>query len=217
MEENQAKGKSRNVFQAIKQITGKFTPRMATVKDQDGKVLTEGKEIQERWKQYTQRLYSRDEKISNDFTEEEFTEEPEPTLAEIEHAIRELACNKAPGIDNIPIELVKNAGKETLNIISKLCQLIWKTTEWPVDWKRSVFLSLPKKGDVRECSNNRTISLIVHMSKILLKIIQKRLTPYTDREISIEQAGFIKGRGTRHQIAKIRWILEKVRGVKKEI
>ena len=76
MEENQAKGKSRNVFQAIKQITGKFAPRMATVKDQDGKVLTEGKEIQERWKQYTQRLYSRDEKISNDFTEEEFTEEP---------------------------------------------------------------------------------------------------------------------------------------------
>ena len=125
--------------------------------------------------------------------------------------------NKAPGIDNIPIELVKNAGKETLNIISKLCQLIWKTTEWPVDWKRSVFLSLPKKGDVRECSNNRTISLIVHMSKILLKIIQKRLTPYIDREISIEQAGFIKGRGTRDQIANIRWILEKVREVKKEI
>eukprot|EP00795_Rhopilema_esculentum_P013716 gene13716-biopygen3678 len=94
-------------------ITGKFTPRMATVKDQNGKVLTEGKEIQERWKQYTQRLYSRDADISNDFTEEEFTEEPEPTLAEIEHAIKELACNKAPGIDNIPIELIGlKSGKE---------------------------------------------------------------------------------------------------------
>ena len=139
------------------------------------------------------------------------------TVSSLNKICTELACNKAPGIDNIPIELVKNAGKETLNIISKLCQLIWKTTEWPVDWKRSVFLSLPKKGDVRECSNNRTISLIVHMSKILLKIIQKRLTPYIDREISIEQAGFIKGRGTRDQIANIRWILEKVREVKKEI
>ena len=107
MEENQAKVTSRNVFRAIKQITGKFTPRMATVKDQDGKVLTKGKVIQERWKQYTQRLYSRDADISDDFTEEEFTEEPEPTLAEIENAIKELACNKAPGIDNITIELVK--------------------------------------------------------------------------------------------------------------
>ena len=214
MEENQAKGKSRNVFRAIKQITGKFTPRMATVKDQDGKVLTEGKEIQERWKQYTQRLYSRDGDISDDFTEEEFTEEPEPTLAEIEHAIKELACNKAPSIVNIPIELVTSTGKETLNIICKLCQLIWKTTEWSVDWKRSVILSLPKKGDIRECSNNRTISLIVHMSKIRLKIIQRRLTPYIDREISIEQAGFFKGRGTSDQIANIRWIIEKVREVK---
>ena len=91
---------------------------------------------------------------SNDFFVEEFTREPEPTLVELEHDIKELACNKAPGIDNIPIELVKNSGKETLNIIRKLCQLIWKSTEWPIDWKRSVFMSLPKKENIRECSNN---------------------------------------------------------------
>ena len=82
--------------------------------------LTEGTEIQQRWKEYTECLYSRDSHISNDFFIEEFTQEPEPTLVEIEHAIKELACNKAPGIDNIPIELVKEAGKETL-IIRKLC------------------------------------------------------------------------------------------------
>lgn len=94
-------------------------------------------------------------------------------------------------------------------MLHKLCNLIWKDKNWPTDWTRSVFLPLPKKGDTRDCKNNRTISLISHASKILLYIIVERIKQYIHREIPPEQAGFVEGRGTRDQIANIRNIMEK--------
>ena len=86
---------------------------------------------------------------------------------------------------------------------------IWKTQQWPQDWKRSVFIPIPKKGNAKECSNYRTIALISHTSKVMLKVLQARLQQYVNREIPDIQPGFKKGRGTRDQIANIWWIIKK--------
>ena len=96
------------------------------------------------------------------------------------------------------------------------CQQIWKTQPWPQDWKRSVFIPISKKGKAKECSNYRTIALISHASKVMLKILQARLQQYVNHELSDVQAGFRKGRGTRDQIANICWIMEKVRKLQKK-
>ena len=104
-----------------------------------------------------------------------------------------------------------------LKFCTQLCQKIWKTQQWPQDWKRSVFIPIPKKGNAKECSNYCTIVLISHASKFMLKILQARLQQYLDQEIPDEQAGFRKGRETRDQIANIHWIMEKAREFQKNI
>ena len=116
-----------------------------------------------------------------------------------------------PGMDDIPIELWKAAGEEGVDILWRICKLIWTKGEWPKDWYRAVFIPIPKKGNLKECSNYRTISLIVHASKVLLKIIKGRIKLHYDREMAEEQAGFVEGKGTREQIVNIRIIIEKCR------
>ena len=98
-----------------------------------------------------------------------------------------------------------------------ICQQIWKTQQWPQDWKRSVFIPVPKKGNAKECSNYHTVALISHASKVMLKILQARLQQYMNRELPDIQAGLRKGRGTRDQMANIRWIIEKARESQKNI
>ena len=98
-----------------------------------------------------------------------------------------------------------------------ICQQIWKTQRWPQDWKRSVFILVPKKGNVKECLNYHIIALISHTSKVMLKILQERLQNYMNHELPAVKAGFRKGRGTRDQIANIRWIIEKAREFQKNI
>ena len=106
---------------------------------------------------------------------------------------------------------------EAVKVLHSICQKIWKTQRWPQDWKRSVFILIPKKGNAKECSNYCTIALISHASKLMLKIFQARLQQYVDRELSDVQPGFRKGRGTRDQIANIHWITEKARWFQKNI
>ena len=96
-------------------------------------------------------------------------------------------------------------------MLHSICQQIWKTLQWPQDWKRSVFITVPKKGNAKECSNYRTIALFSHTSKVMLKILQARLQQYVNHELLDVQADFRKGRGTRDQIANICWIIEKAR------
>ena len=98
-----------------------------------------------------------------------------------------------------------------MKVLHSICQQIWKTQQWPQDWKKSVFIPIPKKGNAKECSNYHTIALISHASKVMLKILQARLQQYVKRELPGVQAGFRKGRGTRDQIANIHWIIEKAR------
>ena len=100
---------------------------------------------------------------------------------------------------------------DVVKVLHSICQQIWKTQQWPQDWKRSVFIPTPKKGNAKECSNYHTIALISHASKVMLKILQARLQQYMNQELPDVQAGFRKGRGTKDQIANIRWIINKER------
>jgi len=102
-----------------------------------------------------------------------------------------------------------------VKVLHSICQQIWKTQQWPQDWKMLVFIPIPKKGNAKECSDYRTIALISHASKVMLKILQARLQQYVNRELRDGQAGFRKGRGTRDQIANIRWIIKKAREFQK--
>ena len=105
------------------------------------------------------------------------------------------------------VELVQTLKDYAEKVLHSICQQVWKTQQWPQDWKRSVFIPIPQKGIAKECSNYRTIALILHGSKVTLKILQARLQQYVNRELPDVQAGFRKGRGTRDQIANICWIL----------
>ena len=113
--------------------------------------------------------------------------------------------NKASGGDRIPVELFQILKDDAVKVLHSICQHIWKTQQWPQDWKRSVFIPVPKKGNAKlQCSNYCTRVLISHASKVMLKILQARLQQYMNRELPDVQAGFRKGRGTRDQISNIR-------------
>ena len=125
--------------------------------------------------------------------------------------------NKAGRRDGIAVELFQILKDDAVKVLHSICQQIWKTQEWSQDWKRSVFIPLPKKGNAKECSDYYTIALISHASKVMLKILKVRLQQYVNHELPDVQAGFRKGRGTRGQIANIRWIMEKAREFQKNI
>ena len=106
---------------------------------------------------------------------------------------------------------------DAVKVLHSICQQIWKTQQWPQDWKKSVFIPIPKKGNAKEFSNYHTIAFILHASKVMLKILQARLQQYMNHELPEVQAEFRKGRGTRDQIANICWIIKKTREFQKSI
>ena len=124
--------------------------------------------------------------------------------------------NKASGVDGIPVELFQILKDDNVQVLHSKCQQIWTTQQWPQDWKRSVFIPIPKKGNAKECSNYH-IAFISHASKVMFKILQMRLQQYVNYELPDVQVGFRKGRGTRDQIANIRWIIKKAREFQKNI
>ena len=143
--------------------------------------------------------------------------EPDILECEVKWALESITTNKASGGDGIPVELSPILKDDAVKVLHSICQQIWKTQQWPQDWKRSVFIPIQKKGNVKECSNYRTITPISHASKVMLKILQDRLQQYVNRELPDVQAGFRKGRGTKDQIANIRWIIEKARKFQENI
>ena len=142
---------------------------------------------------------------------------PDILESEVKWALESITMNKASGGDGIPVELFQILKDGAGKVLHSMCQQIWKTQQWPQDWKRSVFIPTPKKGNAKECSNYHTIALISHASKVMLKIFQARLQLYVNCELADVQAGFRKGRGIRDQIANIRWIFEKTREFQKNI
>ena len=143
--------------------------------------------------------------------------EPDILECEVKSALGSITTNKASGGDGILVELFQILKDDAIKVLHSICQQIWKTQQWPQDWKRSVFTPIPKKGNAKECSNYRTIVPISHASKVMLKILQARLQRYMNCELADVQAGFRKGRGTRDQIANICWIIEKAREFQKNI
>ena len=125
--------------------------------------------------------------------------------------------NKASGGDGIPVELLQILYDDAVKVLHLICWQIWKTQQWPQDWKRSVFIPIPKKGNAKECSNFHLVALILHTSKVMLKILQARLQQYMNWELPDVQAGFRKGWGTWDQIANIHWIIEKAIEFQKNI
>ena len=134
---------------------------------------------------------------------------------QVKWALGNITMNKASGGDGIPVELFQIVKDDAVKVLPSLCQQIWKTQQWPQDWKSSVFIPVPKKGNAKECSNYHTIELISHASKVMLKIPQAGLQQYVNCELPDVQAGFRKGKGTRDQVANIHWIIEKAREVQK--
>ena len=124
---------------------------------------------------------------------------------------------KVSGSDGIPVELFQILKDDAVKVLHSICQQIWKTQQWPQDLKRSVFIPIPKKGNLKECSNYHTIALISHANKVMCKILQARLQQYMNCEIPDVQVGFSKGRETRDQIANICWIIKKAREFQKNI
>ena len=139
----------------------------------------------------------------------------EPDILECE--VKWATMNKASGSDGIPVELFQILKDDAVKVRHSICRQIWKTQQWPQDWKRSVFIPIPRRGNAKECSNYRTIIFISDASKVILKILQARLQQYVNCEIPDVQAGFGKGRGTRDQIDNICWIIKKARGSKKNL
>ena len=142
--------------------------------------------------------------------------EPDNLEYEVNWALESITTKKASGGDGIPVELFQILKDDAVKVLHSICQQIWKTQQWPQDWKGSVFIPIPKKGNAKECSDYCTISLISHATKVMLKILQARLQQYMNCELPDVQAGFRKGRRTRDQIANIRWIMEKVRESQKK-
>ena len=137
--------------------------------------------------------------------------EPDILECEVKWAFGSIATNKVSGGDGIPVHLFQVLKDDAVKVMHSICQQIWRTQQWPQNCKRSVFIPISKKGNERECSNYRTIALISHASEVMLKIVQARLQQYVNQELPNVQARFRKGRGTRDQIANIRWVIEKAR------
>ena len=162
--------------------------------------LTEAEDIKKRWQEYTEELYKEDLHDPDNHNGVITYLEPDILECEVKWASESITTSKASGGDGIPVELFQILEDDAVKVLHSICQQIWKTQQWPQDWKRSIFIPIPKKGNAKKCSNYHTIVLISHTSKVMLKILQARLRQYVNCELPEVQAGFRKGRGTRDQI-----------------
>ena len=179
--------------------------------------ITEAEDVKKSWLEYTEEL---NEKYLNDPDNHNrvINNLEQDTLEfEVKWALGSITANKVSRGDVIPVELFQILKDDAVKVLNSVCQQIWKTQQWPQDWKRSVFIPISKKDNAKQCSNYHTIALVSHASKVMLKILQARLQQYAIHELPDVQAGFRKGRGTRDQISNISWIIEKAREFQKNI
>ena len=174
IEENDRMGKTRDLFKKIRDTKGTFHAKMGTIKKRNGMDLTEAEDTKKRWQEYTE-LYKKDLHDLDNHDGVITDLEPDILECEVKWALESITMNKASGGDGIPVELFQILEDDPMNVLLSICQQIWKTWQWPQDWKMSVFIPIPKKGNAKECSNYHTIALISHASKLMLKIPQARL------------------------------------------
>ena len=211
IEENNRMGKISDHFKKVRDTRAIFQAKMGSIKDRNGMNLTEAEDIKKRRQEYTEELYKKDLNDPDNCNGVITYLEPDILGSEVKWALGSINTNKASRGDGLPVELFQILKDDAVKVLLSICQQISKTQQWPQDWKRSVFIPIPKKGNAKECSNYRTIALISHASKVMLKILQARLQQYMNHELPDVQAGFRKGRGTRDQIASIHWIKTKGR------
>ena len=199
IEENNRMEKTRDLVKKIRDTKGTFHTKMGSIKDRNSMDLTEGDNIKMKWQEYTE-LYKNHLHDPDNHDAVITHLEPDILECEVKWALGSITVNKTSGGDGIPIVLFQILKDAAAKVLQSICQQIWKTQQWPQNWKRSVFILIPKKGNAKECSDYRTIALISHASKVMLKILQARLQQYMNRELPDVQAGFRKGRGTKDQI-----------------
>ena len=176
-------GKTRDLFKKIRDTKGTFHAKMGSIKDRNGMDLTEAEDIKKRWQEYTEELYKKDLHNPDNHNGVITHLEPDILECEVKWALGSITTNKASGGDGIPVELFQILKDDAVKVLHSICQQIWKTQQWPQDWKRSVFIPIPKKGNAKECSNHHTIALISHVSKVMFKILQARLQQYMNCEL----------------------------------
>ena len=172
IEENNRMGKTRDLFKKLRDTKGIFHARISIIKDRNGMDLTEAEVIKKRGQEYTGELYKKDLHDPDNHDGVITHLEPDILEREVKWALGSIATNKASGGDGIPVELFQILEDDAVKVLHSICQRIWKTQQWPQDWKRSVFIPIPKKGNAKECSNYYTIALISHASEVMLKILQ---------------------------------------------
>src|SRR5574337_258280 len=173
-------GKTRDLFKKISDSKGTFHAKMGSIKDRNGMDQTEAEDMKKRWQEYTEELYKKDLYDQDDHGGVITHLEPDILECEVKWALGSITTNKASGGDGIPVELFQILKDDAVKVLHSICQQIWKTQQLPQDWKRSVFILIPKKGNAKECSNYRTILLISHVSKVMLKILQAKLQQYVN-------------------------------------
>ena len=170
IEENNRMEDTRDLFKKIRDTKRTFHAKMGTIKDRNGIDLTEAEDINKRWQEYTE-LYKKDLHDPDNHDGGITHLEPDILECEVKWALESITKNKASGGDGIPVELFQILKDDAVKVLHSICQQIWKTWQWPQDWKMSVFIPIPKKGNAKECSNYRTIALISHAGKVTLKIL----------------------------------------------
>ena len=217
IEENNRMGKSRYLFKKIRDARGTFHAKMGSVMDRTGVVLTESEDINKKWQEYTEELYKKDFYDPNNHDGVITHLEPDILECEVKWALGSITTNKVSGGNAIPVDLFKILKDDFVKVLHSFMPENLEISAVATGPEKVHFHSIPKKGNAKEWSNYRTIALISHASKEMLKILQVRLQQYVNCELPDVQAGFRKGRGTRGQIANIRWIMEKAREFQKTL
>ena len=168
-------GKTRGLFKKIRDTKGTFYAKMGSIKDRNGRDLTDTEAIKKRWQEYTEELYKKDLHNPDNHNAVITDLEPDILECEVKWALGSITTNKASGGNGIPVELSQILKDDAVKVLHSICRQIWKTQQWPQDCKRSVFIPIPKKGNAKEHSNYCTIAVISHARKVMLKILQGRL------------------------------------------
>ena len=168
-------GKTRDLFKKIRDTKGTFHAKKSSIKDRNGRDLTEAEDIKQRWQEYTEELSKKDLHHPDNQGGVITHLEPDILECEVKWALGSITMNKASGGDGIPVKLFQILKDDVVKVLHSVCQQTWKTQQWPQDWKRSVFILIAQKGNAQECSNYHTIASISHTSHVLPKVLQARL------------------------------------------
>ena len=214
-EENNRMGKTRDLFMKTRDTKEICHAKLDTIKDRNGMDLIEAKYTKKKWQEYTE-LYKKG--LHDPDNHDGVITQLEPDIPECKNkwALGNITMNKANGGNGISVELFQILKHDAVKVLHSVCQKIFKIQQWPQDWKRSVFIPTPKKGNAKECSNYYTVALISYAVKVILKILQAKVHK-VNLWMSDVQDGFRKGRGTRDQTANIHWIFKKAREFQKNI